>query len=77
VALQPSLPKLSLFNSFQMDAQTGVNGTNGANGADGAQHHFEDGLPSKNEKDLIGMPSGELIPDPDANLTEAERIAAV
>jgi len=54
-----------------MDAQTG------AYGANGAQQYSEDGLPSKNEKDLIGMPSGELIPDPDTSLTEAEKIAAV
>jgi hypothetical protein len=58
-------------------ASVGVRTLDGAYGANGTQQHSEDGLPSKNEKELIGMPSGELIPDPDANLTEAEKIANV
>ena len=66
-----SLTKAFVSGSFQMDAHTGAYGTNGA------QQYSEDGLPSKGEKELIGMPSVELIPDPDENLTEAEKKAAV
>lgn len=53
-------------------AQNGVNGTNGVNG-----EHSEIEKPPVAEKDQVEMPSGEIIPDPDAHLSEEERIAAV
>jgi hypothetical protein len=55
-----------------MAAQNGVNGTNGVNGK-----HSEIEKPPIAEKDEVEMPSGEIIPDPDAHLSEEERIAAV
>lgn len=53
-------------------APYGVNGTNGING-----EHAEIEKPPITEKDQVEMPSGELIQDPDAHLSEEEKIAAV
>lgn len=51
--------------------QNGVNGTNGLNG------ESEIHKPEYAEKDTVEMPSGEVIHDPDAHLSEEEKIAAV